>query len=81
MFQCTKCGLCCRNLKNSDLYKDLDNGNGICIHLDTETNLCKIYNNRPEKCNIEQSYKFFINIMTKDEYYQLNYNACKKLNC
>jgi hypothetical protein len=44
---CNKCGKCC--------YEKVDLGGGIirytdepCIHLDTETNLCKVYGNRHE---------------------------------
>lgn len=51
MFNCDKCGLCCRSLHLSELYHDLDKGDGVCIHLDEKTNLCRIYHSRPEKCN------------------------------
>ncbi len=44
---CDKCGKCC--------YEKVDTGCGEiiytdepCIHLDTETNLCKVYDNRHE---------------------------------
>jgi uncharacterized protein len=44
---CRKCGRCC--------YEKIDLGAGVirytdepCIHLDTETNLCKIFHNRSE---------------------------------
>jgi uncharacterized cysteine cluster protein YcgN (CxxCxxCC family) len=44
---CTKCGKCC--------YEKLDLGGGLiqytdepCAHLDTETNLCKVYERRHE---------------------------------
>ncbi len=44
---CDKCGKCC--------YEKIDLGGGVikytdvpCEHLDTETNLCKIYANRGE---------------------------------
>ncbi|GFP76252.1 YkgJ family cysteine cluster protein [Clostridium fungisolvens] len=78
-FPCDKCGLCCRNLDKSPVYEDLHDGSGICNHLDTETNLCTIYDRRPGKCNIIASYKHFEDTLKFDEYIELNINACKKL--
>ena len=78
MFKCDQCGLCCRNLKFSPNYADLDRGDGICKYL--KGNLCSIYQNRPLKCRIDDSYHvFFRETMTLEEYYELNYNACKIL--
>ena len=44
---CKRCGRCC--------YEKVDLGGGIihytdepCVHLDTETNLCKVYDKRDE---------------------------------
>ena len=28
-FKCTKCGLCCMNIQNVELAKDLDDGTGV----------------------------------------------------
>ncbi len=42
MFQCDCCGLCCMNLKMSELYSDLDRGDGICRYLDVASKLCTI---------------------------------------
>ena len=79
MFNCTKCGQCCRNLNFSPLYKHLDRGDGICKYLDNKSSLCTIYKNRPIECNIETMYEcYFSKNMSKEEYYQLNYAACKK---
>ncbi len=79
-FDCTKCGLCCMNLQNNPLYNDLNRGDGICKFLDLETKLCSIYDSRPDKCNIDVGYeKYFKNKMSKEKYYQLNYEACNKL--
>lgn len=80
MFICSKCGLCCRNLKLSFLYNDLNRGDGICKYFDTDSNLCTIYENRPILCNIDEAFKiYFAYKMTKEEYYELNYKACKQL--
>jgi hypothetical protein len=39
VFKCDHCGLCCMNISGSQLYEDLDRGDGICVHLDCETKL------------------------------------------
>ncbi len=80
MFICDGCGQCCRNLKNNNIYSELDNGFGICIYFNQETNLCLIYEDRPIICRIDETYdKYFSDIINKDEYYKLNYEACKIL--
>lgn len=76
---CDKCGACCKNLKNNDLYADLDRGDGICKYLN-ENNLCAIYETRPDKCNVDKMYElYFKEAFSKDEYNNVNYKACKKL--
>lgn len=78
MFQCSACGICCRNLDKSELYKGLDRGDGTCIYLDE--NLCSIYKDRPLICRVDESYQqFFSSQYSLEEYYQLNYDACKAL--
>lgn len=78
MFECDKCGLCCRNLHLSPLYKELDRGDGVCVYL--VGNLCSIYEQRPLLCRIDDCYEaYFKSSMSLDEYYKLNYDVCKKL--
>lgn len=78
MFRCSQCGECCRNLDKSELYKQLDRGDGICKYL--TDNLCSIYEERPLLCRIEESYyAYFKDIYSLDEYYQINYESCKEL--
>lgn len=80
MFNCDCCGQCCMNIGTSALYRDLDRGDGICRFFNTQNHLCTIYDNRPTKCNVDASYNlYFKKSMTKEKYYQLNYDACKKL--
>ena len=80
IFKCDLCGLCCRNLNKNDLYLNLHNGDGVCFYLNIEENLCTIYENRPDLCNIDLSYdKYFKDIYSLDEYYRLNYMSCEKL--
>lgn len=78
MFKCDMCGECCRNLNKSSLYADLDMGDGVCRYLNG--NKCSIYDNRPLLCRIDESYEaFFKDVITIDEYYSLNYEACNIL--
>ena len=80
MFKCDKCGLCCSNVGSYPLYSDLDRGDGKCRHFDDKTNLCTIYENRPIKCNVDKFYElYYSEKMSKEEFYNLNYEACKKL--
>ncbi len=75
MFNCDKCGQCCRHLHLSDLYKNLDRGDGVCKYL--IGNLCSIYDNRPLLCRIDESYEtFFKNEYSIEEYYLLNKRIC-----
>lgn len=77
-FKCDQCGECCRHLNLSELYASLDSGNGICKYL--VGNKCSIYNERPLICRVEESYyAFFSKEMSKEEYYQKNYDVCKQL--
>lgn len=78
MFNCCKCGLCCRNLNKSELYKELDRGDGTCKYL--IDNLCSIYEERPLLCRIDESYEaYFKEQYSIEEYYKLNYEGCTNL--
>lgn len=78
MFKCNQCGCCCRNLEGSDLYAELDRGDGICKYLNG--NLCSIYEKRPLLCRIDDCYeRYFKSQYSLEEYYDLNYKACKVL--
>lgn len=67
------------NLKMSELYSDLDRGDGICLFFNMKTKLCTIYNDRPEKCNIDKMYiKYYKDKMSLKQYYELNYEACRR---
>ena len=78
MFLCDKCGKCCRNLKKSSLFAELDRGDGVCRYL--EGNLCSIYDTRPLLCRVEDCYNlFFKDSMSKEEFYNLNYKVCQDL--
>lgn len=55
-FPCNACGECCRRVGNSAATADLSRGDGVCRHLDENTNLCRIYENRPLVCQVENYY-------------------------
>ena len=78
MFACDCCGCCCRNLNKSEICKHLDRGDGVCRYL--EQNLCTIYETRPWFCRVDDCYEaFFEQDMSREEYYRLNEEICKKL--
>lgn len=80
MFKCDCCGQCCRHISLSDIYSSLDRGDGICKFFDEDKSLCSIYENRPIECNVDAMFElYFSQKMTKEEYYELNYKACRKL--
>lgn len=79
MFDCDKCGLCCRNIHKIPQLKEYDLGNGVCRYL-TSNNLCSIYENRPDICNSEKMYELYFKfIMTKEDYIIKNLEGCKKI--
>lgn len=79
-FNCIQCGLCCKNIDYIKELKEFDLGNGTCKYLDLRTNKCKIYNKRPDICNIEKSYdSHYYKIYTEEEYLKLNYKGCQLL--
>ncbi len=78
MFRCNQCGACCKHLDRSEIYKDLDRGDGTCIYL--TGNSCSIYEKRPLICRVDESYYiFFKSQISLEEYYELNYEACASL--
>ena len=49
------------------------------MHLDEYTNICSIYHDRPDKCNIDKVYDLcFKDQISRDEFYKLNYEVCNK---
>ncbi len=77
-FECDKCGLCCKNIRFSDLSAELDRGDGVCKHL--KNNLCEIYSERPIFCNVDAYYeKFLSKKLGREEFYNLNFEVCERL--
>lgn len=76
-FPCSKCGACCRKI--GKIYPELEGPSGACIYL-SEDNLCSIYPDRPLLCNVDKYYDEFLkDKMSREEFYNLNLAACKKL--
>lgn len=79
-FKCDMCGLCCRSVSKSDVYKHLDRGDGTCKYYEDQTHKCSIYATRPIICNVEGFYeKFLMGKINKEKFFELNYVACSKL--
>ena len=80
MFKCEQCGCCCRKVGKTIIGKHMALPNGICKYLNQETNLCTIYAHRPIFCNVDAYYdKYYINEMSREEFYRLNKLECIKL--
>lgn len=80
VFPCTRCGACCRNVSLSPLTAWLDKGDGVCYHLDVETNLCSIYEHRPEICRVDIQYKInYQKDMTWNKFCAINNRYCEIL--
>ena len=79
-FKCTRCGLCCKNIRGIPECEHLDDGTGVCKYYDDTKKECTIYEFRPVICNIEKLYyKSYKNKMTWDQFLEDNYNGCKIL--
>ena len=80
MFICDKCGLCCMHIDESSLDEGMNRGDGVCKFFDENTHLCRIYIKRPIFCNVDKFYEEYLSSQfSKEEYYNLNYESCKKL--
>ena len=75
MFTCSACGECCQHVGD---VKEIESVDGVCINYNPSTKLCKIYDNRPLICRVDEGHsKFFAN-MEIEEYYKANYEVCAK---
>lgn len=79
IFPCEKCGLCCRHIDLIPQLKEYDQGNGRCIHL-MDNNLCSIYDERPDICNVRKMYELaYCKQMSEEEYIKLNIVGCEAI--
>lgn len=78
-FPCTKCGLCCIHIDKVEQLAHYHSGDGICMHYDPQIG-CKIYQDRPIICKIDEGYEqFFSTLMSLQKYYKVNADACNQL--
>ena len=76
-FYCDKCGLCCQHLELfGDFYIELNDGTGTCRYFDKQSNLCKIYDQRPLICSIEAGYDVYFKEMPYEEYIKATKESC-----
>ena len=79
-FPCDSCGLCCQNINHIEELRNFNLGNGVCIHFDTTSKKCRIYDSRPLICRVDEMYKHtYSKMMTKEEFYKLNQDVCEYL--
>ena len=79
-FPCYGCGMCCRMVDVAEETRPLDRGDGICKHLDTDTNRCTIYEKRPDICRVDKQYELHGKDKTWPEFIELTLEACDLLN-
>lgn len=73
-FPCNKCGLCCRRVSG---IQELNRGDGTCRHLDEKTNLCTIYDQRPDMCRVDLMISRSDPKFSRDDYYKLTAAVCR----
>jgi len=79
-FSCSRCGACCRNIRQYEWYRHLDRGDGVCRHFDDDTNSCTIYEQRPDECRIDLLYeRHFATRMSRAAYHAAVHAACLAL--
>ena len=76
-FPCSKCNAaCCRLVLRSPTTQHLDRGDGVCVYLNTDTNLCSIYYQRPWFCNIDLIYDGYMPNTDRAVFYKLTEIGC-----
>ena len=79
MFPCERCGQCCRHVGQTIFAMHLARPDGVCKYLNEATNLCTIYDSRPLICRVDEFYeKNLSHEMSREEFYRVNKNICKK---
>lgn len=77
IYKCENCGECCKNWNPARYDRNIVDKNGVCKYLDINTNLCTIYDTRPDFCRIDVWYeKSLKNKMSWEEYLRLNKLGC-----
>ena len=80
MFDCERCGCCCRQVGSTIWGKAMADEQGICRYLDQERNICEIYEQRPDICRVDLMYEqFYREKMSLEDFYKMNKQICRKL--
>ena len=79
-FPCKRCGSCCQSLENNIVLEELNRGDGTCKYFDETHSLCKIYDRRPECCNVRIMWeKYFSHKFTWQHFISINKAICATL--
>ena len=80
-FPCTSCGLCCRHIGHIKQLVDYDRGDGVCKHFDENQTTCKIYEDRPLVCQVDEMYEKAYRHQFKNKlaFYKANAEVCNAL--
>ena len=79
-FDCSRCGACCKSIRFSEETVYLDRGDGTCRYFDDIQNICTIYENRPDICNVRVMYEQrYQQQVSWSEFTQMNKLACEAL--
>lgn len=79
-FPCNACGLCCKHVGMSEETDFLDRGDSICRHFNEQLHLCKIYENRPLVCRVQDYYQTNLtHLYSWQEFVKINQQICQTL--
>ncbi len=79
-YKCQDCGECCKNWNPARFDPNIVDKNGICIYLDQKTNLCTIYETRPDFCRDDVWYELqYKDIISLEEYLRDLTMGCRAL--
>lgn len=76
-YKCENCGECCKNWNPARYDRNIVDKNGVCKYLDINTNLCTIYDTRPDFCRVDVQYEKCL----KDKINWEEYIRLTKLGC
>lgn len=80
MFPCKQCGRCCRTIGKVFFAKRMADPDGVCKYLNRDTNLCRVYAERPLFCNVDLYYDTCLkDKMPREKFYQQNLECCQSL--
>ena len=78
-FPCDNCVLCCKHIELIKELEKFDSGNGSCKYL-TEDNICSIYDQRPDACDVKKMYEsIYKKKINEKEYIELTRGECKQI--